>query len=639
MTSLKKTTNQWIEKFKTNGVGFLDTLKEPQIEKCLRTLNQAYYNNQSLLNDHEYDIIKEYLQKNFSSNKILKEVGFKISKNKVRLPYEMWSLDKIKPDTNALQIWKEKYLGSYIISVKLDGISGLYSTEEEYPKLYTRGDGKIGQDISHLIVYLKLPKEKGLVIRGEFVIRKDVFQTKYKTEFTNSRNMVSGIINSKQVDERIKDICFVAHEIIQPILKPNEQMNVLEKLEVEVVFSVNHNTITNEVLSLILKTLRNNHIYDMDGLVIKDNNIYEKSSGNPKHAFAFKMILTEQIAEAKVVDVIWNASKDGYLKPQVRIEPIHLCGVEINYTTGFNASFIYENKIGVGSILKIIRSGDVIPHIKEVMVSSENAKMPDFPYKWNETKIDIMLDNVENNKDVKEKNITFFFKGIKVYGLSSGIIKQLIKSGHDSVLKIIKMEIEDYLNVPGFKIKLATKIHNNIQEQIKKVALTDIMASSNLLGRGVSLTKIEKIVEEYPNILFSKETDETKIENIVKIKGFQAKTAELFVKSIPKFMEFFKQLDTKDITTTLPIEKPPTKNSHILSGKDIVISGFRNDEMLETLKQINCSVKSNVNANTYCVVVKNLNDKVSTKLKIAFEKNIPVISYEDFIKRIETNTF
>ena len=65
--------------------------------------------------------------------------------------------------------------------------------------------------------------------------------------------------------------------------------------------------------------------------------IYPRPKGNPDYAFAFKMIISDQVAEAKVLDVIWTPSKDGYLKPRVQIEPVTLGGVKIEYATGFNA--------------------------------------------------------------------------------------------------------------------------------------------------------------------------------------------------------------------------------------------------------------------------------------------------------------
>ena len=167
--------------------------------------NLIYFNETPVLTDNEYDLIKEYFENRFPGAPILKEVGAPIPsslivRNKVVLPYEMPSMDKIKPDTKALDSWKTKYNGDYVLSCKLDGVSGLYSTESESKtgKLYTRGDGKVGLDISHLIPYLNLPKKNNIVIRGEFIIKKKVFLEKYKKEFANPRNLVSGILLQKK---------------------------------------------------------------------------------------------------------------------------------------------------------------------------------------------------------------------------------------------------------------------------------------------------------------------------------------------------------------------------------------------------------------------------------------------------------
>ena len=69
----------------------------------------------------------------------------------------------------------------------------------------------------------------------------------------------------------------------------------------------------------------------------------------------------------KVLDIEWNVSKDGYIKPTLILEPTELGDVLVSRTTGFNAKYIYDNKLGKGSIVKMIRSGDVIPHIVEVI--------------------------------------------------------------------------------------------------------------------------------------------------------------------------------------------------------------------------------------------------------------------------------
>ena len=140
------------------------------------------------MSDNEYDIIKEYMEVKYPTNEVLTNIGANVTKNKVELPYKMASMDKIKPDTNALATWRQKYKGPYVLSCKLDGVSGLYTTEGGVPKLYTRGNGTIGQDVSHLLSVLKLPLEPNSVVRGELIMPRVVFEEKYKSKFANPRN-------------------------------------------------------------------------------------------------------------------------------------------------------------------------------------------------------------------------------------------------------------------------------------------------------------------------------------------------------------------------------------------------------------------------------------------------------------------
>ena len=319
-------------------------------------------------------------------------------------------------------------------------VSGLYTTEGETAKLYTRGDGKVGQDITHLLKVLKLPKEKGYVVRGEFIILKSVFDEKYKKTFANPRNLVSGIVNSKTIDEKAKDLHFIAYEVIKPELKPSEQMKTLEELGHKVVQNRLDENITNETLSDTLIDWRTNYEYEIDGVIVTDDKIHIRKSGNPEHAFAFKMVISDQVAEAKVLDVIWTPSKSGYLKPRVRIEPIRLGGVTIEYATGFNGNFVETNKIGIGAVIELVRSGDVIPHIKSVTTPAEKAKMPDVSYHWTDTHVDIILDDISIDETVQEKNITAFFTSLEVDGLSSGNVKRLMKAGYNTIPKILHMK-------------------------------------------------------------------------------------------------------------------------------------------------------------------------------------------------------
>lgn len=621
-----------IQDFKKNGISVLEALNEAELAHILREANKAYYNEETLMTDNEYDIVKEFIEQKYPSNAAILEIGAPIERNKATLPYKMASMDKIKPDTGVLEEWTKKYTGPYVLSCKLDGVSGLYTTEHSIPKLYTRGNGTIGQDVSHLIPYLRLPKTKGIVIRGEFIIPKSVFIAKYKTTFANPRNMVAGIINHKTIDEKIKDIHFVAYEVIKPVLKPSEQMNKLMSLDVECVLNQVVPTISNEFLSSVLVDWRTNYLYEIDGVIVVNDKIYERQTGNPEHAFAFKMVLSDQIAEAKVVDVIWTPSKDGYLKPRVQIEPIHLGGVKIEYATGFNGSFINDNKVGIGSIIELIRSGDVIPHIKKVVVPAENAKMPSVPYKWNDTHVDVMLEDIGSDEIVKEKNITGFFRGIGVEGLSGGNVARIIKAGFDSVEKIIKMSVQDFLSVEGFKGKLATKIHDGIQEKISTASLVTLMSGSNLFGRGFSEKKIELIMESYPDVLVSSESLEDKVKKVAAIKGMALKTAEAFVEKIPGFIAFMKTAGLESKLAFVKTAAVSIDPNHPLFSKSIVMTGFRDATLIDDLKLVGAKLGSSVSKNTFVVLVKDLDASNENNVKVVEAKKlgIPIMTPSEF---------
>ena len=625
-----------IEAFKKDGIDALFMLSEKQLATILDESQKAYYNDSEnvLMTDNEFDIIKEYMEKKYPKNKILEQIGAPIQeKNKVSLPYNMPSMDKIKPDTKALANWKAKYSGPYVLSAKLDGISAMYSSENGEQKLYTRGNGKVGQDISHLIPYLRLPNTKDITIRGELIMKKTTFLEKYANEFSNSRNLVAGIVNQKKVEaDKFKDVDFVAYEVIKPTLKPSEQMSFLEKESVNDVIHETKTDIDNTLLSNILVDWREKYEYTIDGVIVTDDKVYERTDKNPEHGFAFKMVLSDQLAEAKVVNVLWSPSKDGYLKPRIQIEPVVLGGAKIEYATAFNAAFVEDNKLGIGALVKLVRSGDVIPHIMAVVEPADKAKMPDVPYKWNDTHVDIIMEDAEQDETVKEKNIVGFFKGLEVDGLGPGNVKKIMKAGYDTVPKIIAMSEEDYLKVDGFKKKMAEKVYNSIHKKIALAPLAKIMAVSNIFGRGFGERRIEPILAKYPDMLKNSTmySDEEKIQQIKSIRGMEKKTAERFVKNLPKFLEFMNVANLESKLDELPKEDTqPKDESHPLYDKSIIITGFRNKELSDELKRIGARESSVVSKTTFAVIVKN-KDEDTGKVDAARQKNIPIYTVNEF---------
>ena len=634
----KISTRKLLKNFKADGMKVIENLDEQSLGKMVILANDLYYNKKPLLTDNEYDILKEFLEKQFPNNPALKQIGAptKTKKKKSKLPYFLASMDKIKPDTKNLDKFKKKYTGPYVVSAKCDGLSGLYTTEGEVAKLYTRGNGKVGYDISQLIPFLKLPMIKGSAVRGELILSQAVFKTKYSKEYKNARGAVIGIINSDYSNknfQKYKDISFVAYEVIKPRLKPSKQMEFLKKNKFITVKYTILQDMTNEKLSELLVDWRKNYKYENDGLVVVDNKIYPRRKKNPKQAFAFKMVLSDQKAEAKVLDVIWNPSKDGFLKPTVRIEPVIIGGTTIEYATAYNAAFVAKNKIGLGAVVDMIRSGDVIPTILSVITPARKAKMPDIPYHWNETHVDIILDNIEENIGVQEKLVSRFFKKLDVESLGAGNVKRIMKAGHNTIEKIINMKKEDFLKIEGFKEKLAEKVYTSIHQKLDEASLVDLMSASNIFGRGMGKRRLQPIIDAYPDIIKGTMSKEEAEEKIAGLKGFGKKTSKDFMAHLMVFLKFIKAIH---LEKKLNIKKKATGDaSHPLFGKKIVMTGFR-DKVLakKILKVTGKALSSSISKNTFAVIVKDVADTTG-KAEAARALGIPLFTPAQFQKKYE----
>ena len=613
-----------------DGISVIKGFSEGKLSKMILYANNSYYNKKPVVSDNVYDILKEHIEREFPENTAIKEVGAPIQKNKVALPYYMGSMEKIKPDTGALPRWKKKYKGPYVISAKLDGMSIMYSTEGGTPKLYSRGAATIGMDLSHLIPHLKLPDIPDITIRGELIVPIELFNKKYKGKgYKSARNFVGGIMNSvgREVG-KWKDLDMVAYEVIKPEMKISEQMKWLEKNKVIAVKNTAVKKLTNDSLSKVLVDWRSSYKYEIDGIIVVNDKIYPRENKNPKHAFAFKMVLSDQIAEVKVLDVNYHISKYGYLKPVVQVEPVHIKGADIEFATAHNIKNIIDNKIGIGAIVQLIRSGDVIPKIEKVIVPAKEAKLPDVPWQWNETRVDAILKDVENNEVVRNKNIISFFKTLNIASFGPGNVTKVIEKGFDDVPKILSMTIDDFVEIPGFQKTSATKVYNSIKSKIKSTSLAKLMDATNIFGRGMSEVRMTAILKEYPTILTMPATADEKEVLIQNIPGFADKTSQLFVRHIPSFLEFMKEVNLeKKLTQVVKIDE-----SNLLFDKKVLLTGFR-DENLETqIKLQGGKIATSVSKNLFVVIVPSM-DINTGKVKEARKKKLRIITADAFIKK------
>jgi len=387
-------------------------LNKKELVELLINADNNYYNlGIPTLTDTQYDDIKDYLKTIDKKNNYFKRIGADvIGDNKVKLPFFLGSQDKIKDDDKNLQKWLKKYNNpsSYVISEKLDGISCLISVNNQSIHIYTRGNGIYGQDITHLKNYINgLPDftNKTFAVRGELIISK-INWLKINDKGSNPRNVVAGIINSKIIDKKIASLIdFIVYDVIQPRTNIQTALLYAKNMEFNIVHYITTDRLSIPILYNLFKEWKEQSLYEIDGLVITHNDIYKLKNGeNPKYSFAFKSLQMQQQINVIVNDIEWNVSKDKYLKPIVKFNEIKLNGVKIKQATGFNADYIVSNCIGIGSEIIIIRSGDVIPYIKEVITHATNGKplLPTIPFIWKGK--DII---VESNSKNREQDIKF----------------------------------------------------------------------------------------------------------------------------------------------------------------------------------------------------------------------------------------
>jgi len=620
------------------GIKALEGASTEDIAKLLKDANDAYYNvGEPLLTDDLFDLTKDYLEKRDPKNPILKQIGAIVTGTKVKLPEFMGSLDKIRDDPKALANWIKKYKDEYVISDKLDGNSALYYINAKgKTSLYSRGDGAYGQDISNLLTFLNLPipQTTPLAVRGELIISKAKWKT-ISHKGANARNMVAGVMHSKHPDPEVaSQVTFIAYELLKPApTTPKDGFTQMKEMGFECAHSIvlKEDDMTMTHLSEILMERRSKSPFEVDGIVVMHNESHPRGkSKNPKYAFAFKSLLTHDEAEVIVKEVEWNASKDGYLKPIVHFDPVTLAGASIRKATGFNANYIEQNKIGPGSRIIIIRSGDVIPFILKVLTPSANKQpaFPDMDFTWNDTHIDIQLANQTDNAEIQLKVMVHFVTTLQMKGLAAGLLKKMYEQANITTInKLIHVKAKDLQNVEGFQTKITEKVIAAIADGLQRAKCIDLMTASNVFGRGLGSKKLQVILNAYPKIVDGILPSE---QELIGNDGIGATTAKQFLETYPKFQSFLKE-------TGLVCKKQvqQKKSSHSskksVNGLHIVFTGFRNKEWETRVTDLGGKVSSSVSKNTSFIVAKDPTED-SGKLNKARDIGLTIIGIEEFEK-------
>lgn len=619
-----------------------------KIAHWLKKASDAYYNQgEPLMTDDMFDMLKDILEKRAPSHPFLKEIGAPIqADNKVTLPYWMGSLDKIRDDAKQLQKWKTSHPGEVVISDKLDGNSAMLVNTPSGLRMYSRGNGSVGQDISQLLPFAKgIPENlpKGIAVRGELVISKENWE-RIKHVGANARNVVAGALHRKQADPKIAYfIDFVAYELLSPRnMKMSEQFIYLHDLGFIVVHSVvkAHEDVSVESLSRVLMDRRANSPYECDGIVIVQDSIHKLIKGkNPTYGFAYKSILTHDEAEVIIQSIEWNISKDGYIKPIVVFPPVTLSGAKLQKVTAFNAGFVEKNVLGPGAKITIIRSGDVIPYIVNVITPAASGKpsMPEIPFEWTDTHVDIRA--VGESADQKVRVLEHFASSLDLPNVATGTIKKLVHHGFDTIPKLLSITLEDLLKIEGFQKTSANNVLKGLQKA-KSASCTELMAATNTFGRGLGKRKLDVIVKAFPDIMKKPKPVVPTKEELCNVPGVGANTAESFLDGLPRFLEMMKDLkiaanlECAPPSAAAPAAHSPTANHASdkrkpLQGLRVVFTGFRNQVWERDIESQGGKVLTAVSKTVDVVVAADPEDN-SGKIKKARDLNIPILSQYEF---------
>lgn len=645
--------------------------KTEDLKRAVAIASYLYHNFDSKLTDNAFDSLQWYLnQREKIKGRALEKIGAPvIEKLKITLLYPLPSLNKVYPGTagllNYLRNFKDN-VKQCNYSLKLDGVSAMLIYEnEKLVMINSRGDGLIGGNLTYLKDYVNVPltvKANYLVVRGEFIISKDDWENKYKGTFSNARAFVSGKINSGYLSSALQDIKFIPYEIMRLeddkyVPSTSQGFKILKDYGFEVVDNNTFKTTpTMFELMQLYKDKRLESNYYIDGLVLK---IDEKQLATPKasdmvvnptYAVAFKMVLEEQQRWTKAINIEWNISRYGKYIPVVIYEAVYVEGSRLTRATGSNAKKIQDWNLGKNTDILVIRAGDVIPQIKDV--KNDPNVIPIFPiteeeggYGWHWDKSDIILNDIETNKEVKIKRIVHFFETIEIPRLKQKTIEKMYEVGYETPESIIKSSIQNMLKVKGIGIKSATQFYDNIRFAMTNSPPDRFLEATTSIKSGIGRTLLKQLFKEFPAILDWNAQQIKDAFKKKKVPGFGVGRIDNVSKNIPLLRAYLDSFAADDIKKSIAnyLYKINTikKNGYnpMINGKTFVLTQmpFTTDYELEDyIYDNNGEFSSTVTSKTEAVICGNLGT-ISKKMEAALDLKVKVLFLQEFSENYGIN--
>ena len=483
-----------------------------QLVARLEAASYAYHNGQTLLmTDDEYDAAVDRLRDLAPAHPFLTAVGASVAAgDEVTLPIPLPSLNKIKGGDSSLPKWLAKYpTTDYHVSTKLDGCSALWLPAEG--KLYTRGDGLKGRDISAFARYfqgLSTKAKQPIAVRGELIMRTDSAAI---PSGKLARNIVAGALNRKanEIDVALfREIRFVAYELVRPAnLAPAAAFDYLRAagFEVATALCLDAADVTEANLSKTFTDMEAASPYQLDGIVVAPNvaravanqGVYEvRATGavNPADRVAWKTRLTASSARTTVRTVEWNVSASGVLVPRVLFDTVTLAGANIGAATGLHGRWIYDNGVGPGAVIEVRRAGDVIPQIIAVHVPAPGGPAMPNRYTWDSVHIRPVGDDAA--AETEQIRMTRALAELGAENVGAGMVAKLYEAGFTTLAALYAASPADFAGrVAGCKERAAEKIWNGLRVKQTEWTECDLLVASCEMPRGVGRSKLQPLLE------------------------------------------------------------------------------------------------------------------------------------------------
>lgn len=576
---------------------------------------------------------------------------FKTSLTKVKHNHPMLSLDKTKDWQEFIEYFENK---DVVGMPKLDGLTvSLVYENGKIISAETRGDGEIGEDVTHNILTVQgvpyiIPYKERLIIDGEIICTDKDFEP-FKEEYKNNRNFASGSIRLLNANEcRKRKLTFVVWNVVEGLESTViKNFTTLRKLGFTVPpWTSSFDWDARDFLVNSCKELG----YPIDGLVGRFNDIeYGTSLGSTSHharaAYAFKFSDAE--VDTELLDIEWGMGRTGVLTPVAIFEPVELEGTTVSRASLHNISVmnsLWKDNWYKGLTVTVFKSNQIIPQISKVTKEEEKKliklEMPKLcPECGGETKVVTSESGVKQlictNPACQAKLINQLDhfcgkKGMDIKGLSKATLEKLINWGWvNKITDIYSLNKykKEWIDKEGFGEKSVTNILQAI-ENSKICKLENFISALGIPLIGKTVAK--EIVKYFA----------TWDDFISAVGDGQWSALDGFGPEMEKTLNSFDFSIAKEVEPYLTFEKIVIKNEDVtLKGLTFCVTGklkeFKNRDTIKSyIEDLGGKVTGSVSGNTNYLINNDINS-TSAKNKTAQKLGIPIITEEQLKKMID----